>query len=153
MGTKNLGDGDFESGRHDDVAGARASLLASWEILGADNFWTPTLGGGVFGEMRAWERSSPIAGLVTPREPSEDPLLDGSVVGAGMSATMGVSIARPWRFRFDLYADMRLATWELSGTGHADLAPELVPSVLATLGVEYDLVSRAMLKPKTSARR
>ncbi len=134
-----------------DVFSARATILASWEILGADNFWTPTLGGGLFGEAREWTGVNERLANVGSGDPSTI-FFDGSMIGMGLAATAGISVARPWRFRFDIHADVRVATWEGSGNGQDEFAPEYAPSVLGTFGIEYDLIERAVLRKNTASR-
>jgi hypothetical protein len=158
MGSKNVGDTEI-NGFEYDVWGARGSVLMSWEILGADNVWTPSLGGGVFGEFRYWEMTGSYviqqggggdcgADTCVPIAVTEYATLvhDGAMAGAGASAKAGISVARPFRFRFDVHADLRMLTVELDGSGHDQMAPALAPSILGTFGIEYDFVTRRVVE-------
>lgn len=154
IGTRNLGADGFED-EHHNIYGVRAALLASWEILGADHSWTPTLGGGLFAEARYWEgdgfgHDEPIP-LGRYETSLYSPFYDGAMAGAGLVATAGFSIAHPFRFRFDVLADVRMITVELDGIGHDDMAPELAPSIIGTIGFEYDLITRPV-RAKTARR-
>lgn len=150
MGSKNIDHDDH----HDtdlELYSARAALLASWEILGADHLWTPSIGGGMFAELRYW-RFAGFRSLDEP-PPRDDILLSASSVGltegamasGGLAATAGISVAHPWRFRFDIHADVRMIDVQLDGAGHDEMAPELAPSVMATVGIEYDFITRPVL--------
>lgn len=145
MATKNVDEHDREEGVFD-IYGARAALLSSWEIFGADHAWTPSLGGGVVGEFRYWngiggfDHDEPVLSYYTP-------VYEGSLVGVGLAATAGISVAQPWRFRFDIHADVRMVTWELFGDGHEQVASDFAPSVLGTFGIEYDFVTEPVLAP------
>ncbi len=147
MGSKNIGDVDFGSGAFD-IFSARATMLTSWEMLGANHAWTPSLGAGVFGDVRRWVRV-PFGGDMVPL--SGDNVLmttigrglsEGSAAGVGLAMVAGISVSHPWRLRFDVHANMQLFTVELDGGSHDEMAPTLEPSVLGTIGFEYDFVTR-----------
>jgi hypothetical protein len=156
MGTKNIDEGDEELDH--DIYSARASLLASWEILGANHSWTPSIGGGLFGEFRYWNYSGwtaldegPRGDEITLGSSYYTPVHEGALVGVGFAATAGISIAHPWRFRFDVHADMRMIDVAVDGSGQEEMAPELGSSVLGTFGIEYDFITKPVLM--NTARR
>ncbi len=159
LGTRSVFEKDFNDNRFD-IYGARGAVVANWEILGAHNSWTPSIGGGFFGEYRSWEGTIPGSPSPCPEPylcvqgfPSEEHL-EGSMGGAGLIATAGISVARPWRFRFDVMADLRMVTVELDGNGHDYMIGEIRPTVLATFGLEFDFITRgAPSKAKQTAKR
>lgn len=157
MATKNVDD-DGHEGSMFDIYGARAALLTSWEILGADNVWTPSLGGGVIGDFRYWNGIGGFGHDETVLT-YYTPVYEGGSGGVGLAATAGISVAKPWRFRFDVHADVRMVTWELFGDGHDQVASDLAPSVVGTFGIEYDFITKPVLaaappsSPRTTAGR
>ncbi len=155
MAGKSVGEYDDDS-VHYDIWGVRAALLTSWEILGADNVWTPSIGGGVVGELQNWSGISALSvdDDVPPVASSTYmlPHYDGSLLGVGLAATAGISVGHPWRFRFDVMADVRMLTIALDGAPPDDVAPTLAPTVMGMVGLEYDLVTRPILRHTASRR-
>jgi hypothetical protein len=151
-----IGEGEVEQYNMSTFA-ARGALMIGWDMLGAENFWTPSLGGGLSVEYRGWEMTpSPYSPLASEPQGNQSTIFyetQGGAIGVGLTATIGVSISRPWRGRFDILTDLRVNTFALDGS-HADLAmPRFSPSVLAVVGFEYDLVREWSATPAATARR
>jgi hypothetical protein len=148
-----IGDGEVQD-YYVSAFGARGSLLLSWEILGVDHIWTPSIGGGLSAEYRFWDMAPmPYRTAELPSESVADMTYEsqGSAIGVGVTATVGFSFSRPWRGRVDLFSDLRMARFVIADR-HADIAmPAFAPSILATVGFEYDLVREVV--PARAARR
>ncbi len=124
---------------------AKTALVASWNMLGPEHGWVPSIGTGIVVDYRWWRNN-------VHNERADDDQ-QGSRGAFGVALTAGISFAHPLRFRFDVYGDVDLVNWKDVGDGHGEMAPLFVPSVLGVVGFEYDIVSRSAAPTGTNAAK
>ena len=136
-----------------DSSGMTWQLFSDWEILGADNGWTPHIGAGWRSEL-GFHHGSPLSFPQTALP------VDGMTLATGVVGRAGFNIAAPWRFRLDVESGARLLSTrfaEVSAISDSTPAPAFVFGLRA--GVEYDLVqskppptwSRSASRPPSNA--
>ena len=142
------------AGQHasvNDIYGLKVAALASWDILGNDHAWTPSLGAGPLINLRWWSMN--FQHIDERRQLASADTLDGSDGGFGFAFAAGVSIAQPWRLRIDVQADLNVATWIMSADSTERVAPAWTPTVIGTAGFEYDLVRQRNSPREELAKR
>jgi len=139
-----LATGSMDPGDHAEaptMQSVKLALMASWEVLGATSSWSPAVGGGLVWEYRWWEKLTYEQGVPV------DTAYEGGQMGLGYAVMAGIRSGPPFRFRFDVYADVRSQSWEVHGSGHhhPDVEADVDATLMATVGADIDFYSRPVM--------